>query len=86
MRLHIEMQRSEQQESGGRPPAPTIGSNRYERSKLIYRQAGFYVMVFLVTVMFASVNRLYQLITGRSSFVLLLGHSIFGPLQGKVDS
>jgi len=81
VRLQIEMRRrSEQEENGDRPPP--IETNRYERSKLICGQAGFYVIVFLVAIGFASMNRLYQLITGQSSFVLLLGHSIFGPLQG----
>lgn len=60
-------------------------TNRYERSQQMLRQAFFFVMAFLVTWLFSSANRLYQLITGKSSFALLIGHSIFGPLQGFLN-
>lgn len=59
--------------------------SRYERSKQIFRQAVFYVVVFLLTWIFVTINRMYQLITGGSSFPLLVLHSIFGPLQGFLN-
>ena len=59
--------------------------SRYERSKQIFRQAVFYVVVFLLTWIFVTINRMYQLITGGSSFPLLVLHSIFGPLQGEAS-
>lgn len=84
LRHHGDQQEAGSGSGGGTSTnAPlAVYKNRYERSKLVSRQAAFYVAGFLVSILFASVNRLYQLITGRNSFALLLGHSIFAPLQG----
>jgi hypothetical protein len=58
---------------------------RYERSKQIFHQALFYLGAFYVTWLFATINRVYQLITGKSNFALLVLHSVFGPLQGFLN-
>lgn len=60
-------------------------NHRYERSRKMLRQAGFYLGVFYITWLFVTINRMYQLITGKSSFPLLVLHSIFGPLQGFLN-
>ena len=57
-------------------------AHRYERSRQTFRQAMFYLGVFYLTWVFQTVNRLYQLITGESVFILLVLHTIFAPLHG----
>ena len=57
-------------------------THRYERSRQTFRQAMFYLGVFYLTWVFQTVNRLYQLITGDNVFILLVLHTIFGPLHG----
>ena len=57
-------------------------THRYERSRQTFRQAMFYLGVFYLTWFFQTVNRLYQLITGKSVFILLVLHTIFAPLHG----
>lgn len=57
-------------------------THRYERSRQTFRQAMFYLGVFYLTWFFQTVNRLYQLITGESVFILLVLHTIVAPLHG----
>ncbi|KAL7530253.1 hypothetical protein ACHAXR_003389 [Thalassiosira sp. AJA248-18] len=60
-------------------------THRYERSRQIFHQAVFYCGVFYLSWLFVTINRLYQLITGKNNFPLLVLHSIFGPLQGFLN-
>mmetsp|Transcript_8141 Transcript_8141/g.14729 ORF Transcript_8141/g.14729 Transcript_8141/m.14729 type:complete len:336 (-) Transcript_8141:770-1777(-) len=68
-------------------PAPTAlwQTHRYERSRQMLHQAVFYLGVFYLTWLFVTINRMYQLVTGDSSYPLLVLHSMFGPLQGFLN-
>ena len=66
-------------------PLAMLETHRYERSRQIFRQALFYLCVFYITWLFATLNRMYQLITGASSYPLVALHSFFGPLQGFLN-
>mmetsp|Transcript_23316 Transcript_23316/g.49237 ORF Transcript_23316/g.49237 Transcript_23316/m.49237 type:complete len:342 (+) Transcript_23316:164-1189(+) len=56
--------------------------DRLERSNRLFQQAKFYLAVFYATWVFVTINRLIQLISGGSSFAMMLLHSFFGPSQG----
>jgi hypothetical protein len=52
------------------------------RSWQVFSQCLFYVAAFYLAHFFATIDRIYQQVTGTAPFWLLLAHSIFQPLQG----
>ena len=66
-------------------PMAMLETHRFERSRQIFHQAVFYCVVFYISWLFVTINRMYQLITGESIYSLLVLHSIFGPLQGFLN-
>jgi len=70
---------------GASAPTALFETHRLERSRQIFLQALFYLGVFYITWLFATINRMHQLITGASSFTLTILHSIFAPLQGFLN-
>jgi hypothetical protein len=48
----------------------------------VFSQCTFYVVIFYLTHVFGSADRIYQQFNGTSPFWLLLLHCIFQPLQG----
>ena len=60
-------------------------SVRLERSRQMFHQAIFYVGVFYLTWLFATLNRMTQLINGQSYFSLMVLHSILTPAQGFLN-
>jgi len=66
-------------------PIALYETHRFERTQQMFRQAIFYLGAFYITWLFTTLNRMYQLITGASSFSLLVLHSVFGPLQGFLN-
>jgi len=61
-------------------------SMRLERSKQMFHQAVFYVGVFYITYVFATLNRLAQLIGGDSVYAFMLLHSFLTPMQGFLNA
>mmetsp|Transcript_17701 Transcript_17701/g.36043 ORF Transcript_17701/g.36043 Transcript_17701/m.36043 type:complete len:332 (-) Transcript_17701:114-1109(-) len=65
---------------------PRAQSARLERSKQMFHQAVFYVGVFYITYVFATLNRLAQLIGGDSVYAFMLLHSFLTPMQGFLNA
>mmetsp|Transcript_2191 Transcript_2191/g.4605 ORF Transcript_2191/g.4605 Transcript_2191/m.4605 type:complete len:123 (-) Transcript_2191:115-483(-) len=57
-----------------------------ERSKQMFYQAVFYVGPFYITYVFATLNRLAQLIGGDSVYAFMLLHSFLTPMQGFLNA
>mmetsp|Transcript_14336 Transcript_14336/g.29506 ORF Transcript_14336/g.29506 Transcript_14336/m.29506 type:complete len:332 (+) Transcript_14336:66-1061(+) len=56
-----------------------------ERSKQMFYQAVFYVGAFYITYVFATLNRLTQLIGGDNIFVFMIMTSTLTPMQGFLN-
>lgn len=69
--------------AGSQVTARTSGAKKkVSKSKMVAMQAMYYVGAFYLTFLFATLNRMVQLIWDHDSFALLLLHAIFFPLQG----
>lgn len=53
-----------------------------ERSRRMFHQATFYVLVFYLTWWAPTINRLIQMTTGDSYYFFMVATAIFAPLQG----
>ena len=85
---HLDLETSDVTEEGRcSDTSPTASDvvHRLERSRLIFHQAAFYVVAFYLVWLFPTLSRVYQLITGESSFFLLAMSSLFAPLQGLMN-
>ncbi|KAL7519445.1 hypothetical protein ACHAWF_000241, partial [Thalassiosira exigua] len=70
--------RAQEREAEAESGAPRRGS----KSKKVAIQAGLFVGALYLTWVFTTITRIYQITTGKNSFVLLVLMATFFPLQG----
>ena len=58
----------------------------HETKNAIIRRLKLYLVVFLITRIPSITNRVAEMVSQESTFVLILLHAIFSPLQGFLNA